>query len=93
MPALERVLLELILFYMKLLAEISLYPLKEDFIPQIDDFIRRLNSYENVTVWTNDISTQIVGDYDLVMKIIQDEIKRSFENENKMVFVTKFLRR
>lgn len=78
---------------MKLLAEISLYPLTEDFIPQIDDFIARLNSYEEITVWTNDISTQIVGEYDYVMKIIQDEVKRSFEFDNKMVFVTKFLRR
>lgn len=78
---------------MKLLVEISLYPLTQDFIPQIDHFIARLNTYEGITVWTNDISTQIVGDYDYVMKIIQDEVKRSFEFENKMVFVTKFLRR
>lgn len=78
---------------MKLLAEISLYPLKDDFIPQIDDFIVRLNQHQGITVWTNDISTQIVGEYDLVMKIIADEIKKSFEFENKMVFVTKFLRR
>ncbi len=78
---------------MKLLVEISLYPLKEDFIPQIDDFISRLNSYKGITVWTNDISTHIVGEYDFVMKIIQDEIKRSFEYENKMIFVAKFLKR
>lgn len=75
---------------MKLRAEISLYPLKDEFIPLIDDFISRLNRHEGVNVWTNDMSTQIFGEYDVIMKIIQEEMKTSFENYSKMIFVAKF---
>lgn len=76
---------------MKLLVEISLYPLKEKFIPEIDDFIKRLNIHQNITIWTNDASTQIIGDYDVVMNILSKEMKESFSGKNKMVFVTKFI--
>ncbi len=76
---------------MKLKMEVSLYPLKNDFIPPIDDFISRMNGHEGITVWTNDLSTQIFGDYDRVMEVYNTEMKRSFESNDKMVFVVKFL--
>lgn len=75
---------------MKLRAEISLYPLKDEFIPLIDDFITRINHHKGVNVWTNDMSTQIFGEYDVIMKIIHEEMKTSFENYSKMIFVAKF---
>lgn len=75
---------------MKLKVEISLYPLTENFIPLIDSFITRVNKHEGVTVWTNDLSTQIMGDYDKVMHVINEEMKISFEDKTKMVFVVKF---
>lgn len=75
---------------MKLRVEVSLYPLKDDFSPIIDDFITRLNRQEGITVWTNDLSTHIIGDYDRVMEVISAEMKISFENKSKMVFVSKF---
>jgi len=75
---------------MKLRVEVSLYPLKDNFIPSIDDFISRLNRYEGITVWTNDLSTHIIGDYDKVMEVFTKEMKTSFEEKVKMVFITKF---
>lgn len=75
---------------MKLKVEISLYPLNENFLPPIDAFITRLNRHDGITVWTNDLSTQIVGDYDKVMEVINEEMKTSFEDKTKMVFVVKF---
>lgn len=76
---------------MKLRMEVSLYPLSNDFLPPIEDFISRINQHEGITVWTNDLSTQIFGDYDRVMEVYNSEMKRSFESKDKMVFIVKFL--
>ena len=53
--------------------------------------IERLNEYENLKVITNTLSTQIFGDYDLVMQVLNTEIKRSYEEFGKAIFVCKFL--
>ena len=37
------------------------------------------------------MSTQIKGEYDLVMDIINQEIKETFENHDKSVFTIKIL--
>ncbi len=71
--------------------DISLYPLDKNFIPPITDFIARLNGYPTLTVTTNSMSTQIEGEYDLVMDIINQEIKETFENHDKSVFTIKIL--
>lgn len=76
---------------MKTTIEISNYPLSADYIPPIQDFIDRLNLNQNIKVKTNATSTHIVGDFDVVMPIIQQEIKTSFEKYGKMIFVMKIL--
>ena len=76
---------------MKTTIEVSKYPLNENYEAPILDFIKRLNAYEGIEVKTNATSTHIVGDYDRVMKIIQDEIKHSFEKYGKSIFVMKIL--
>lgn len=76
---------------MKLSVEISKYPLHQDYIPFIKDFIDRLNQYPELTVITNTLSTQIFGDYDLVMQMLNNEIKTSYQQFGKAVFVCKFL--
>ena len=73
---------------MKVSVDISYYPLKVEYIPPIKDFIKRLNSYENIKVETNSMSTQVFGDYFEVMKILTEEIYRSFELPHS-VFVIK----
>ncbi|PKL85198.1 MAG: hypothetical protein CVV22_09220 [Ignavibacteriae bacterium HGW-Ignavibacteriae-1] len=75
---------------MKLTVDISLYPLSEDFIPFIKEFIIRLKSYENLTIATNKLSTQVSGEFDEVMKIISTEMKATLE-EQRSVLVMKFL--
>jgi uncharacterized protein YqgV (UPF0045/DUF77 family) len=52
---------------MRVAVDISLYPLDEDFIPPIKDVIERLNGYEFVEVATNPMSTQLRGEFDVVM--------------------------
>jgi uncharacterized protein YqgV (UPF0045/DUF77 family) len=76
---------------MKTTVEISKYPLNEDYEPPILDFIQRLNANENLTIKTNATSTQITGDYDEVMEILQKEMKTSFEKYGKAIFVMKVL--
>lgn len=76
---------------MKTTVEISKYPLDKDYEPPILDFIERLNSNSDITVKTNATSTHIVGEYDQVMGILQQEIKSSFEKYGKAIFVMKVL--
>ncbi|MCA1930078.1 YkoF family thiamine/hydroxymethylpyrimidine-binding protein [Rheinheimera sp.] len=76
---------------MKLSIEISKYPLTSDYIEPIKGFIELLNSNPNVLVITNTLSTQVFGDYDEVMALLQQSIRWSFETYGKVVFVVKFL--
>ncbi|HUQ11206.1 MAG TPA: YkoF family thiamine/hydroxymethylpyrimidine-binding protein [Steroidobacteraceae bacterium] len=71
--------------------EISLYPLRNEFIPPIRDFIDRLNADGRFKVITNDMSTQIFGQYEDVMGALTREIRPTFERDGKAVFVMKVL--
>ena len=70
--------------------DISYYPLNVEYIPPIKDFIDRLNTHSEITVQTNGMSTQVFGKYFEVMKILTDEIHRSFELPHS-VFVMKII--
>ena len=76
---------------MILTAEISLYPNNQDFIPPIDSFIARLNSYDGVKVETFPTATIVQGVYDLVMDILKAEMKPHREQHGMGIFVTKFI--
>jgi len=71
--------------------EISLYPLNADFIPPIQDFIDRLNARARFRVITNSMSTQVFGSYDEIFAVLVPEIRRTFETNDKAVFVMKVL--
>jgi uncharacterized protein YqgV (UPF0045/DUF77 family) len=77
-------------FIMKTSVEISYYPLDQEFIPPIKDFIERINKYDGLIAKTNGMSTQVFGDYDLVMEALTHEIKQSFRNPHS-VFVMKVI--
>lgn len=76
---------------MKTSVDISLYPLNENYIPAIDDFIARVSNYEWVEVTKNDLSTQIFGEFNTVMEILTNELRHSWETHGSGVFVIKFL--
>jgi uncharacterized protein YqgV (UPF0045/DUF77 family) len=76
---------------MKVAVDISLYPLQEDLIPPIVSVIERLKSHDNLYVDTNSMSTQIRGEYDDVMAVLAGELKATFEQLPKAVFVIKIL--
>lgn len=75
---------------MRISVDISYYPLQDKFIPPIRDFIDRLNTYKNLTIHTNGISSQVYGEYDEVMNTLQIEMKKSFELPHS-IFVLKIL--
>ena len=76
---------------MKVAVDISLYPLDADFIPPIADVIERLNRHEAIEVATNPMSTQLRGDYDTVMQVLQKEMRTTFEQIPKAVFAIRIL--
>ena len=76
---------------MKLTVDISMYPIREDYIPPIDAVIEKLNSFTDLKVNTFATATTIIGDYDAVMDAIRETIAWSYEQFGKAVFVTKFI--
>ena len=75
----------------KIAVEISLYPLDEEFIPPIQDFIDRLNRCPGLVVVTNALSTQISGEHDLVFEALKRETAVTFGRQHRAVFVMKVL--
>jgi uncharacterized protein YqgV (UPF0045/DUF77 family) len=71
--------------------EISLYPLRNDYIPPIREFIERLNADGRFRVLTNDMSTQVFGRYEDVMEALTRELRPTFERDGKAIFVMKVL--
>jgi len=76
---------------MKMTAEISMYPLREDFIPPIDAVIEKLNSFGDLEVRTFATATTLVGEYKAVMDAIGSTIAWSHEQFGTAVFVTKLI--
>jgi uncharacterized protein YqgV (UPF0045/DUF77 family) len=75
---------------MKITLDMSLYPLTEEFIPIIKAFINSISAYDGVSISRNNISTQISGEYDIIMNLLHTELKSVFEL-HRSVFVIKFL--
>jgi uncharacterized protein YqgV (UPF0045/DUF77 family) len=71
--------------------EISLYPLDADYIPPIKGFIDRLNTYPEIKVTTNAMSTQIAGEHHRLFEILAKETAASFGERGRKVFVMKVL--
>ena len=76
---------------MKLTAELSLYPLQEQYIPVIQAFIDAMHQHQDMVVVGNAMSTQICGDFDRVMELVGAELKRSYQQHGSLVLVCKFI--
>ena len=72
--------------------DISLYPLNQDYLPAIDAFIRALKQYPDITVLEDDLTTQIFGEFDVLMVPLQTEIRESFVQFGQGVFTLKILK-
>lgn len=76
---------------MHIAVEMSLYPLSEQFIPPILDFIARLQAHPGLAVVTNSMSTQVSGEYEAVFEALRVEIAASLGRRERAVFVMKVL--
>ena len=76
---------------MQVAVDISLYPLDADFVPPIKDVIERLSQHDGVSVEYNRMSTQLRGEYDDVVPVLMQEIRKTFEDVPKAVFAIKIL--
>ena len=72
-------------------AEISMYPMREDFIPPIDAGIEKLNSFGNVSVETVATATIRIDDYDSVTNAIKETIAWSYTQFGTSVFAIKLI--
>ncbi|MFH1121535.1 MAG: YkoF family thiamine/hydroxymethylpyrimidine-binding protein [Bacteroidota bacterium] len=75
---------------MKISAEISYYPLNEEYKKPIRAFIAALNENRNLIVRTNTMATQVFGEFDEVMETLKQCMKGAFELPHS-VFVMKVI--
>ena len=76
---------------MQVSVDISLYPLHQDYIPQIDAFILLLNQEPAVQVVTNALSTQLYGEYETVMGLLARAIGEHMAIHDDSAFSIKVL--
>lgn len=72
---------------MKISVELTLTPLQDQFEPAIVQLIKKLRA-SNLKILENPLSTQVYGDYDVVMELLKSEIKEAFELiDNGLLFM------
>ncbi len=76
---------------MKISVELTLTPLIHKFEDPIINFIKQLRASE-FKVLENPLSTQIYGDYDILMPFLERTIKTSFENIDNVVLNMKIVK-
>ena len=76
---------------MKLTAELSVSPLREDYKVAVLSFIDELLKEQQVVAVTNSMSTQVSGEDEAVFKAIQAALKASYERFGRQVLVAKFI--
>jgi uncharacterized protein YqgV (UPF0045/DUF77 family) len=68
-----------------------MYPNKEDFIPPIKGFIKKINTYSNLKITTFPTSTVIQGEYHHAMNSVKETILVCQKEFNNAVYVIKVI--
>ena len=76
---------------MEISVDISMYPLQREFEAPILAFIKMLELEERVEVVRNELSTQIHGDYKVIMALLEKEMFSVFIEIPDSIFVLKFV--
>lgn len=76
---------------MRITAEVSLYPLQDQFLPRIETFIRTIDAAPGLEVIVNQMSTQFRGELKDVTKALEQALASSFQAGGPQVLVAKFL--
>ncbi|MBT8186914.1 MAG: hypothetical protein HKP38_07025 [Croceitalea sp.] len=76
---------------MKISVELTLTPLQDDFEAPIISFIKNLRA-SGLIVLENPLSTQVYGEYDTVMGVLQNLIKKSFLSTENVLLQMKIVK-
>ena len=77
---------------MQITIELSMYPLEEThYASAIQWFIEQIKYYDTIQRKTTATCTQLTGDYDTLMHILQVEIKKAYQKWGQSVFVCKLI--
>lgn len=76
---------------MKISVELTLTPIQDNYEPAIIDFIKSLRN-SGLTVLENPLSTQVYGDYDEVMGLLQKEMKTALEAVDRGLLYIKIVK-
>lgn len=76
---------------MNIVADMSLYPLKDAPVPDIIKFIKDLRQHSGIEIVTNQLTTQIRGDFDSVTSAINHCMRKTMQGPNAVVLVVKYL--
>lgn len=76
---------------MKITVDISMYPLNADYVSPIKAFIRQLREFPGIEVITNQLSTQLMGEFADVSSALNACMESSMANSGRVVFVARYL--
>ena len=76
---------------LKISVELTFSPLVADYEQPIKEFIKKLRS-SGLTVKENPLSTQVYGEYDTVMNLVQAEMKSALENVDSGLLFMKIVK-
>ena len=76
---------------MKIVADLSLYPLKDGPVPDIITFIREMRKQEGIEIVSNQLSTQLRGEFEAVTGAINRCMRKVMGASNTVVLVVKYL--
>jgi len=74
---------------MKISVDISMYPLSETFKKPILAFIHSLQDHPKINVRRNNMSTQIFGEFDVLMPLLNSKMKKAMETDSSVVMILK----
>lgn len=76
---------------MKISVELTLTPLQDDYEPAIIELIKSLRA-SGLKVSENALSTQVFGEYDKVMDVLQEEMKTALEAVDRGLIYIKIVK-
>ncbi len=76
---------------MNISVELTLTPLQDNYEPAIIDFIKKLRA-SGLTVLENPLSTQVYGEYDRVMAVLNTEMKTALESVERGLLCIKIVK-
>jgi uncharacterized protein YqgV (UPF0045/DUF77 family) len=76
---------------MEITAELSMYPLDAEYKPPIIDFIMDLCQQPGIEIVTNQLSTQLCGEFEAVTGAINRCMHNAMQAERRVIFTVKYL--